>query len=341
MQRIKKLQEHLEQILVVVDLQDIFYLTGMKLSKGMLIIHKSDARLFVDKRYIEKATLQKNVNSELSSPTNIKAFLQSIDDKEVVMDLDTITYQRFEEIHSQFFLTKRIKNTTCIKQMRFVKSPEEILLLQKSAKLNYEGFTFAKNLLREGVTEKEIAWEFEKYCRERGASRLAFEVIVAFGSNTSMPHYRPQEQKLKEGDPVLIDCGIVLNDYCSDLTRTFIYKGHDPTFDKIEKRVLEAYNLVLPHLRPQTKVCELDQIVRAFFERTEKTAKFQHNLGHSIGLDVHEYPVISSETDPELRLEEGSVLAIEPGLYDAGRFGYRYENVVVITKDGCELVNVE
>lgn len=332
------LQNQLNDLLVVVDLQDIYYLTWMRVSRGLLLVHKTDARLFVDKRYIEKASMQLSVKAELVTKENITAFLQSIDYDVVLTEFEAISYQKFQELKSDFFSQKKVQNTKCIKEMRFVKTSDEIALMQKSAALNKEGLEFAKSILRAGITEKEVAWEFEKFCREKGASKLAFDTIVAFGSNTSMPHYRPGERKLKENDPVLIDCGIVLDEYCSDLTRSFVYKGKNPEYEALGRIVLEAYERVLTKLKIGTSIRELDQSVRAFFEEKEKKAKFQHNLGHSVGLDVHEYPVLSSELDPSVVLKEGAVLAIEPGLYEANRFGFRHENVVCITKEGYKIL---
>lgn len=318
-------------LIYITNPTDIFYLTGQALSKGKLFLYGEEKRLYVDGRYLEEAKQKANAVVMLDEEEVIQQWLSGLDFDEVWFDPET-SYSQFLQIQ-KMFPGKVLVPKNAVQEKRMVKTDEEIGKMERSAKLNSEALSYIRNLLYVGAVEKDIAWEFEKYCREKGASKMAFSPIVAFGSHTSMPHYRAGERKLTKNDAVICDVGIVLDDYCSDLTRSFYFGEAPHEYAELEKVVREAHAHALTLCKPGVKLTFLDQEVRRIFKNYHRESEYKHSLGHSLGLEVHEFPTISSKAGDQV-LKVGMVVTIEPGLYVDGKWGYRHEDTIVITNDG-------
>ena len=219
-------------------------------------------------------------------------------------------------------------------KVRSIKDAEELAKLKKSAALLHRGFLFIKKQLKTGVSEEVVAREFELYMRKMGAEALSFEPIIAFGENSALPHYHPGKRKLKKGDVVLIDIGVVVEGYASDMTRILFW-------GEVTQKIHEIYKLVRKAQKGAMKVCkagvlvsEVEEVAREIMGKEEKY--FVHALGHGIGLDVHEYPRVAVSS--KNRLEEGMVITVEPGIYLPEAFGIRYEDMVLITKTGHQKI---
>lgn len=275
------------------------------------------------------------IKTHFDTDANVHSFLSALHFDEVVLDGEAVSHRQYLEL-SQLFPHKRILDVSIIKKLRMIKDNYEISEMKKSASLNYAGYCHIRNMLKEGITEKEVAWEFEKFTREKGASQMAFPPIIAFGAHTSLPHHRSSNAKWKRKDPVLIDVGVVLNGYMSDLTRSFILEP-DPEYGKMEYFVQTAFQEALTHCKPGVKVHKLDEVVREYFRAHQVEEQFKHSLGHSLGLEIHEYPTLSHK-EREATLAENMVITIEPGLYFDGRFGYRHEDMIYITKQGYKFI---
>jgi Xaa-Pro aminopeptidase len=190
------------------------------------------------------------------------------------------------------------------------------------------------SLLQPFVTEKELAWEFEKYCRERGAERMAFNPIIAFGENTSFPHHSTSDRPWKEREPVMIDVGCVLNSYASDVTRTLWSSDVAPPYARLLEIVQSAQKAALALCKPNTRIGDLDAAARQVMRQEGVEELYLHSLGHGIGLETHEFPRVSIKADErDTPLEEGMVITIEPGLYVAGVCGARHEDTIIVTQD--------
>jgi Xaa-Pro aminopeptidase len=224
-----------------------------------------------------------------------------------------------------------------VQNLRLIKDAEEISKLRAAAQLGYEGYLFALSLLREGVSEKELALALELFWKERGASRLAFDSIIAFGPNSSMPHYRPDETTLKQNTSVLIDCGVVLSHYHSDMTRVAYFGNPPQEIQTIYPIVEEAKAKAIEACRPGTLIGDLDRIARDWIQSKGYGEYFSHSLGHGVGLEIHENPIIR-QTGPfsEKPLKTGMVITIEPGIYLPGIGGVRLEDTILITENGYE-----
>lgn len=338
-QRLKKLLQQEEcDGLIVDDSINLYYLTGLYLSAGKLLVHPEGATLLVDSRYFELCKSSCPFPVELSSKTyTIQDLLKDSGIKKLAFNSDNTTYGEFKKLESEAknLDLKPIGNP--ILKLRAVKDPEEIATLKEAAALGSEGYDYLTGLLKEGISEAELAIELEIFWKRRGSKAIAFDPIIAFGSNSSMPHYRVGQRKLNKGEPVLIDIGVNLAHYHSDMTRVVFFGEPDPKIANIYAIVLEAQEKALKFCRPGTLISELDHTARSHIEKQGYGENFTHSLGHGVGLEIHELPTIRNQGEStETVLEEGMVITIEPGIYLPGIGGVRIEDTVVITSQGHE-----
>ena len=267
------------------DPTDIFYLTGMQLSLGRLLICSHSAILFVDGRYYEEAKKTACCKVKKMEEKEVLGLLSSQSWKELrVLGFDTSTsYLRVEKFKKQLQTLKK----------------------QRHLKIGY--------------------------CRNLGAEGMSFTPIVAFGSGSALPHYHTSTRKLKKGDIVLMDLGVRLNGYASDMTRTFFFGEGTKQLQELYQVVEASKEAALNLCRPGVPLSEIDEAARKVMREARLEKHFLHSLGHGIGLDVHESP--NFRTD-ETVLVPGMVITIEPGLYLPGKGGVRLEDMVVITKQG-------
>lgn len=332
-ERIYKLQQLLgTEAALIENPLDLFYLTGLDLSAGKLLVTKTSALLLVDSRYIEMASEQTLIPVQLDHNIKLDSFLRGTSGLRI--DSKNISYARFLQLRSLLPYTELIADFPFL---RSIKDSDEIALMKKSAALNWKGFKYIQKQLCIGVTEKELAKRFELFCLQEGAQKLAFDPIIAFGKHTAMPHYRPRDIPLQKGDAVLIDIGVVVDHYHSDMTRVVFFEAEDPEIKRLYTLVQRAHNSALALCRPGTPVKQLDQAVRSLFRQEGLEPLFTHSLGHGIGLQTHEFPLIrESGDDRDVLLQPGMTFTIEPGLYMPGTGGVRYENTVLITESGVE-----
>lgn len=333
-----KLQKDIQtrglDVLLIEDPLDLFYLTGLTLSTGSLYVSAKEAHLFVDGRYIEQATKCAGFPVSLSQEENIRRFLKSLSPKKIGCDGKKISYDHFLELQAKGRFPLESQSAV-FKKLRAVKNKEEIKKLQKSADHLYEGFLYIKKKLKSGIEEQELAHLFEIYCLKQGADCLGFSPIIAFGPHSAMPHYRAGKAKLAKDQIVLMDLGVVVDGYHSDMTRTFFFGKKDPFLKKAREIVREAKKAALELLRPGMRAGALDEAAIRVFEAYGVREHYLHTLGHGVGLEIHEFPRLSHKgEDKDVILEEGMVVTVEPGLYFSGKGGIRDEDTFVITKTG-------
>jgi Xaa-Pro aminopeptidase len=313
---------------------DLLYLTGMELSKGRLLLSAAEAILYVDGRYYERAKKQ--------APCSVLLWdeQKKIREKRIGFDSATVSYDGFLALQKSLPHVEWIPVPNPIKKLRAIKDAHEIAALKKAAHLTARGIQKVAEQLREGVTEEELALEFEIFCRKNGASGLSFESIIAFGENSAYPHYRAGQCRLKKGQVVLVDVGAVVDQYHGDMTRIFHFGEPDPRIVYFEELVKEAQMKAMNHVKPGVKSGELDEIVRNEFGKDpilDVKRLYIHSLGHGIGLETHEYPRIKFDSeDKDVVLEPGMVFTLEPGLYQPGVGGVRIEDMLVVTQTGHE-----
>lgn len=335
MKRIEKIQARLDEwevdLIVIENPIDLFYLTNQDLSAGRLIVEKSNATLYVDGRYYESC--KKNLTIPVVLHTQEKP-IPTFERKRIGFDAHTTTFEDYEKLIN--LKGERIPLISPMQSVRAIKEPEEIILLKQAAELGSKGYDFVLSLLDVGISEEEVALELELFWRKAGGERLAFAPHIAFGENSAYPHYHSGKRRLKSGDIVLIDIGVVLNHYHSDMTRVFFGIKPPPSTKLIEiyRIVHEAQEKALEMCKPGIELAELDRVARAWIEAKGFGPQFLHSLGHGVGLEIHEAPVLRKNAIG--RLEEGMVITIEPGIYLPGIGGVRLEDTILITRDGFE-----
>lgn len=250
------------------------------------------------------------------------------------IETEEISYVRAEALKSIFSGAEFVSVDEKLKEARLVKNEQEIELLRKAAELADYGVEIGVSALKPGVTETEVLANIEFELKKKGIRDMSFSTMVLFGEKSGKPHGNPGLDKLKEGDFVLFDLGVVFGGYCSDITRTFAYKHMNDKQNDIYQTVLRAEKSALEMCKPGVRIGDLDQKARGAIEDAGYGEYFPHRLGHGLGISVHEYPSITHNND--LRLEQGMAFTIEPGIYLPGTGGVRIEDNVLITKNGFE-----
>lgn len=230
-----------------------------------------------------------------------------------------------------------VNTSIAIDKTRGIKDEEEQDKMRVASHINDLAMAEFKKLVHEGVTEKEMAEQMMSIYLELGADGFSFDPLVAFGANAADPHHSPDDTVLKPGDCVLLDVGCIKDGYCSDMTRTFYYKFVSEESRVIYDTVRQANEAAIRKIRPGVPLMELDLTARNMIAHAGYGEKFTHRLGHFIGLSEHEFGDVSSVNAQPA--EAGMIFSIEPGIYLEGNTGVRIEDLVLVTENGCEVLN--
>ena len=321
--------------LLIDDPTDLFYLTGLTLSLGVLLVSE-EVSLFVDGRYIAKAKEKAPCSVYPIDMLKSKAGGK----KTIAFDSASVSFDQYLELQRIFLDVPLIPISKPLNALRGIKEPGEIEKLRKAQTLTKEAFEYIKKQLKVGITEEELAFEFEMFCRKKGASKLSFPPIIAFGKNSAYPHHRSGKDALEEDQVVLFDLGCVLDGYAGDMTRVVFFGKPNKTIQNDYELVKRAQEKAIALAKPGIPFGELDKVVRKELSDAGCLELFTHGLSHGIGLDVHEYPRlrVTGGEDAELLLQPGMAFTVEPGIYREGIGGVRYEDIVIITPDGHETI---
>ncbi|MFB1080428.1 M24 family metallopeptidase [Jeotgalibacillus sp. JSM ZJ347] len=269
--------------------------------------------------------------SDTESPLELlKA--QAEEFKSIAIEKNHLTVERLELIQQVFGECQIYDAEHFMNKMRVIKTADEIKLLTKAAELADFAIETACSELAEGKTELDVLAKIEYELKKKGITEMSFSTMVLTGENASSPHGTPGETKIKHGDLVLFDLGVVYQGYCSDITRTVAFGDISDKQRDIYETVLKAEMTALEMVKPGVKASKLDLAARKVIEDAGYGDYFPHRLGHGLGLNVHEYPSITAESD--IVLQEGMTFTIEPGIYVPGVAGVRIEDDVLVTEDG-------
>ncbi len=313
--------------------ENIFWLTGFQGSFSFFLQEKSGGKyLITDSRYAIKARKiceHERIKFLLFEATFSEKFGKKF--QGIWALEDTTTIAQGKRMNALFPQVQWKTTTGVLEKLRRQKTKEEILNITKAQnQVDKILLPFVHEKLRPGISERTVAFDLECAIRDHGKFELSFDPIVAFGQNSAIPHHSPTDQKLKRGDVVLIDCGAKYKGYCSDMTRTFGYGKVSNEFFKKYELLLSGQCKALASFIRGTKTSLPDEICRKILGR--EAQYFTHSLGHGVGLEIHESPSIRSEGKPEDDFfQENEVVTCEPGLYYAGKFGIRIEDLVLIT----------
>ena len=316
--------------MLIEDPTDLLYLTGVQLSAGQLLVQPKSATLFVDGRYTEAARKLSPVPVKPYGFDSIKKHLKG--NTTLCFDENKTSYGWVRQLKAHLKITP-IPVQSLVSDLRVIKDASELKALKKSAALLKKGFVFAKKQLKTGITELEIVRRFENYIKEQGASGVSFDPIIAFGKNSAMPHYHPSHTKLKKNDIVLMDMGVVVDGYTSDMTRTCFHGKPNEKLVPIYDATAAAQEAALALCKAGTLIKDLEMAAKKAMGKYQRY--FIHSLGHGIGLEVHEEPRLSSQgVWANKRLQAGMVVTIEPGIYIPDLGGVRIEDAAIITANG-------
>ncbi|MEM3080028.1 MAG: Xaa-Pro peptidase family protein [Thermoproteota archaeon] len=343
MNRIEIIQNRLSRtgidLLVLRDQGNIIYAVDSEQPvSGMLLIPRSgEAKLLVTP--LESVNMSSSLNGvRVVKLDRGEGYLQRLL-KEKPAGLKYVEFDSLE-MQEALRLEKELRillktGSRIVREMRLVKDPREIDRVKRAAEIASQTVGEISSRLREGITEVEVASEYDSQIVLNGAFKPAFETIVAFGENASNPHATPSARRLKKGDIVLIDAGADYLNYKSDLTRTMVFgerfTGSEAA--RIIEAVEESKKAAERKAFPGVKACEIDRSAYEVLEEYGLGKYFAHSLGHGVGIDVHEPPSISPSSNEELKA--GNIITIEPGVYIPGVGGVRVEDTYLITDSGA------
>jgi Xaa-Pro aminopeptidase len=322
---------------IATDMKNVRYLTGFTGSSGALVVDTGTATLITDFRYaeqVEEETEGFDIRISKDPPLLEGAKLKNGFKGRLGFEAKSMSYLDFGKLKGVLPDAQFIPCEGLVQNLRKVKDSYEIGKIREAAEIGDAVFDDILDEVRPGVAEVDLAAEIDHRFRTRGASGSAFDTIVASGPRSSMPHARAGERRLTEGDMVTFDMGAVYGGYCSDMTRTVVLGKADESQRGVYQLVLDAQQRALDMVNPGVKGSDLDKAARGLIEEKGYGENFGHRLGHGVGLDVHEEPIISSKVDDPVSVN--MVFTIEPGIYLPKRWGVRIEDTVVVRQEGSE-----
>ncbi len=339
----KSLKDDEKLPFLITDLKNIKYLTGFEGSNGFLVLGKGKSYFISDSRYelYARNILKKNIEFVLQEGNlaeNLRYCLEKEGSKELFVESHDISLGQFLELKKKLRGVKLSPvSENFVGNLRIVKGEEEVDTLRSAAKITDECVSHLLNFVRPGISEWDVVVEIESFYKGKGCSGCSFDPIVASGVGAAMPHYMPNgNKKLKKGECLLIDMGCIFNGYNSDLTRTFFIDRVNEELHGIYNIVKDAQARAIEAVKPGVTTGQLDRIAREVIESGGYGKFFTHSLGHGVGLDIHEEPALRS--GGKLKLKKNMVITIEPGIYVSGLGGVRIEDMVLVTKGGCEVL---
>lgn len=337
--RIKWLRNQLMSLnldgMIVSNPINVKYLTGLS-EEGILIIAPKENIFVTDGRYIE------SVNRNLTLDDEIVAYetknLNKYDYEAIFMlsenvgfEENYVTYEQYKK-YLQTYQVNLVETEGLIENQRIVKDEDEIETIRKVCEITDKAYEYIIRNIKKGMTEKEVAFEIEKFMILNGADTKAFDLIVAFGENTSMPHAVPTDRVVQKGDIIQFDIGCKVNGYCSDFSRVVFV-------EEMKEEYKIVYDFVLGEQKRLEAALKDGANIKTVIKDREteyrlKNYAIMHAFGHGVGLNIHEAPILRSTID--CTLKENSVIAVEPGVYLPGKYGIRIEDTYRVTKTGCQ-----
>ena len=332
--------KNIDALLVTND-TNIRYLTNFPASESWLLVTKTRSYYITDFRYMQEAR-------EGLKGISVKQYCQTpcVTLFELCRSLK-VKRLGFDEKHTSVFLQKRLKGfcprrtkllpaTGIVEILREIKDQGEINQIRDCLKLHHKALTMLSKVVKPGVSERQILSKLEGFVKLHQVG-FSFSPIIASGPNSCYPHAKVTDRILKNNEPVLIDIGIDINGYKSDLTRNFFLGRIPPRYTKAFDAVVLAQREAMAMIKPGVAVADVDLKARNVLRKFGLAKYFGHSLGHGVGLDIHENPRLSCKSSS--LLEPGMIVTVEPAVYIPNQFGIRVEDMVLVTEKGCEVLS--
>jgi Xaa-Pro aminopeptidase len=361
----KKLKENKIDAALITSEVNRFYFSNFVYTKAFFLITPKKTFCFADGRYYARAKKEIGSSFKIIQIEKVKKDLRTqflllfkkykikilgIEHKDYTLNklknLKKILHSKTLSVPKSHAKrdskVKLVDVSKIIDELRSIKDTNELRIIHKAAKINDQAFSyilkFIKNNYKKKLKEKDIVWELEKFMREGGAEKVAFEAIVASGPNSAYPHHRSGNRKIKHGDIVLLDFGCVVDGYHSDMSRTIFLGRPNKKQIEVYNLVLAAQKIALKQLKAGISARQIDQAAREVIDNSKYQGKFAHGCGHGVGLEIHELPSLRQKDEDKI-LQNGMVVTVEPGIYLDKQFGVRIEDLVIVTENGYKYLS--
>ncbi|WP_284140372.1 MULTISPECIES: Xaa-Pro peptidase family protein [unclassified Virgibacillus] len=341
MEKLRKIRAVLEEknldALIVASPINRRYITGFTGTAGTVIITNKDALFITDFRYTKQAAEQAIgfdiIEHKQLMELEIRDQLSKLKAKRVGFEKNHVTYAVFDQYQS-LFNGELVPTSDIVETIRLVKTNDELAIMKKAAEIADAAFTHIQGFIKPGVREIDVSNELEFFMRKQGATSSSFDIIVASGFRSALPHGVASTKEIQSGELVTLDYGALYNGYCSDITRTVAVGEISNELKTIYDTVLEAQLRGVDGIKAGMSGKEADALTRDYITEKGFGAYFGHSTGHGLGMEVHEGPGLSHRG--EITLEPGMVVTVEPGIYIPDVGGCRIEDDIVVTASGNE-----
>ncbi len=320
--------------LLVTQPANVRYLSGFKTPEdGRVLITEDFAVLITDGRYIAQAAEESRLNVEIAEQNWLEDVAERIGERRVALESDHVTHALFNKM-AEKLAREPAPSEGLVGELRLRKTPQEIETLRQAARVTDEAYSHILNFIGAGQQELEVALELERFMRRAGAETKSFEIIVASGVRSAMPHGVASQKVIERGDLVTLDFGARVDGYHADMTRAVAIGEIGGELRTMFDTVLEAQETALHALAPGKDGRDIDALAREVLSAKNLEEHFPHGLGHGVGLQIHEGPRLSKRVSQTL--EPGMAVTVEPGVYIPDKGGVRIEDLAVITEGGYE-----
>ena len=315
------------------------YITDFTGTAGVALITDSQALFITDFRYTEQAKEQAKsfsiIEHKIPITEEIAKQIQQLHIEKLGFEQTNVTYEAYKR-YEEVFQTKLVPVSNLIESLRLIKTEEELTIIKEAAQIADKAFEHILTFIKPGVKEIDVANELEFAMRQAGATSSSFDIIVASGYRSALPHGVASNKEITSGELVTMDVGALYKGYCSDITRTVAVGEISEELNNIYHIVLEAEKRGVAGIKAGMTGKEADKLTRDYIIEKGYGANFGHSTGHGVGLEVHENPRLAMTSDDVL--EENMVVTVEPGIYVPNVGGCRIEDDIIVTETGNEVI---
>jgi Xaa-Pro aminopeptidase len=344
MTRIEKIRDLLKKqnidAFYITHLPNIRYVSGFSGSSAFVIITPGKNFFITDFRYQSQSAEEVKgfeISISNSSAEAVKKIIAEEGLHRIAFESSHLTCMQLDKLNAENTGVEFIPVAEELEKMNMIKTQDELGRIKKAAEITDKVFDKILGIIKPGMKEKDVSAEISYWHKKFGAEMDSFDAIVASGWRGSLPHGRASDKIIESGEMVTLDFGCIYEGFCSDLTRTIAVGKPSDEMKKIYSVVLEAQLKAIAFAKAGVTTKELDNEARQYINSKGYEGKFGHGLGHGLGIEVHEMPSVSQKMD--MKLPEGVVVTIEPGIYVENLGGVRIEDDVIISAGGCEVIN--